>query len=716
MPALGLVQYRTVEMIWMHRISTWLQSSSAVWDNILSSDLPRVQLSTMRVSHTFWRNFGRDETPGGQCGRSGHTAVVDHSGDHMFVFGGYYYGVCINDMFRFHIPTRTWHKMECTGDVPRGVASHAAVLDGKHMLVFGGSGFPFGQNNRNTLHLLNTEDMHWTELECTGTRPSPRYGHSMSFSECRSYAYVYGGTSGHVFFNDCYRFCICTRVWEKLEPTTFRLTQEQRVLNAQRERAMQIPLRMRSREEQTIPQNAQLPWNVNGDGQHTNINAPPATYKHVSVVYRGRLYVLGGGSPDCDLDTPLHVYAMDLDTNDWILVHTTGVEDTGEDGSDWETQSDTDLLSDIFSDTDADDTRYMSALEEELNVHVEASNTDVDTPMNANSHANTDTNMDTNEYVETPARQFTRIHRQTRELREIFQHISLPLGFADEIINQWSVDRIDLAIEYMRSLFMSGGMNTHMVDEQVIQRLADDSNDHTIGRVEDEVIQSSTDGTIGHAVDRMDGDVLQHYNDYVDDDAEILSRVDGDVNSRIYGHDPNRPVSPTATRLFRQRLEAMLASMEHHRPDNRLGTGVNVEMDMDATRDADSWDGSVRVVVEGRETDKSFIFPAARRSHTACVYKSKIYVCGGTDGEYAFSDLWTLDLETVRWSKVKATGLVPRFFHSHVITPNGLTVLYGGRLGLNDTTRVSTISKLWVDIPSLKVLAGLAVQTNSSHI
>jgi hypothetical protein len=45
---------------------------------------------------------------------------------------------CYNDTWSFDITTRKWTELRCTGSVPFARASHAAVLVGDIMYVFGG--------------------------------------------------------------------------------------------------------------------------------------------------------------------------------------------------------------------------------------------------------------------------------------------------------------------------------------------------------------------------------------------------------------------------------------------------------------------------------------------------------------------------------------------------------------------------------------------------
>jgi hypothetical protein len=59
-------------------------------------------------------------------------------------FGGYSGRHSLNDTWSFNISTRKWTELQCTGSVPSPRASHAAVLVDDVMYVFGGDGTKSG--------------------------------------------------------------------------------------------------------------------------------------------------------------------------------------------------------------------------------------------------------------------------------------------------------------------------------------------------------------------------------------------------------------------------------------------------------------------------------------------------------------------------------------------------------------------------------------------
>jgi hypothetical protein len=54
-------------------------------------------------------------------------------------FGGYDGTHCLNDTWSFNILTRKWTELQCTGSIPSPRAAHTAVLIDDVIYVFGGS-------------------------------------------------------------------------------------------------------------------------------------------------------------------------------------------------------------------------------------------------------------------------------------------------------------------------------------------------------------------------------------------------------------------------------------------------------------------------------------------------------------------------------------------------------------------------------------------------
>ena len=136
----------------------------------------------------------------------------------MYVFGGYHDGRCFSDLYRLHLPSCTWKRIECTGDIPTPRVSHQGIVDGDCLMVFGGSNVPFGQSNTNDFYICDLRTHKWTLLPTTCAlatdMPTPRYGHTMV--KRRHELYVFAGTAGCIYYNDLYKLDLTTLVWKRI--------------------------------------------------------------------------------------------------------------------------------------------------------------------------------------------------------------------------------------------------------------------------------------------------------------------------------------------------------------------------------------------------------------------------------------------------------------------------------------------------------------------
>jgi len=163
----------------------------------------------------------------GPCGRSYHTVIL--VGSNLFVFGGWP-GIdqCFNDIWalnlnrctfapRFHEPflldipavnsNPVWESYEpAPGDrKPPARCVHVSVTTGDRIIVFvppssspsrliimsrrfGGGHYPHWYNDTWSFDISTRK---WTELQCTGSIPSPRGGHAAVLID--DVMYVFGG-------------------------------------------------------------------------------------------------------------------------------------------------------------------------------------------------------------------------------------------------------------------------------------------------------------------------------------------------------------------------------------------------------------------------------------------------------------------------------------------------------------------------------------------
>ena len=96
--------------------------------------------------------------------------------------------------------------------MPVELASHSALLHGNHLVLFGGTGVPFGEAASNQLHVCNLQTLEWTHMVCTGQLPICIYGHTMVV--LGHSLYVFGGTTGWEYNSDLHRLDLQSFEWD----------------------------------------------------------------------------------------------------------------------------------------------------------------------------------------------------------------------------------------------------------------------------------------------------------------------------------------------------------------------------------------------------------------------------------------------------------------------------------------------------------------------
>ncbi|KAK7895351.1 hypothetical protein WMY93_020676 [Mugilogobius chulae] len=158
--------------------------------------------------------------------RSGHRCVADNT--NLYVFGGYNPDYdesggsenedypLFRELWRYHFATGRWQQIQTEGYMPTELASMSAVLHGNNLLVFGGTGIPFGENNSNDVHVCNVKYKRWSLLNCRGKKPNRIYGQAMVI--INGFLYVFGGTTGYNYSTDLHRLDLTSREWIYLKP------------------------------------------------------------------------------------------------------------------------------------------------------------------------------------------------------------------------------------------------------------------------------------------------------------------------------------------------------------------------------------------------------------------------------------------------------------------------------------------------------------------
>lgn len=168
---------------------------------------------------------GSDEELRKPCARSGHAAVADDK--YLYVYGGYNPDISVDDeememedynplfkeMWRFDFDRQSWELLKNRGTVPMQLASMSMTRCGHIIILYGGTGFPFGYQKSSALFCFSTRDNRWRAISGSKETPDSTYGQSVSV--CGTSLYVFGGTSGWDYSANVYKSDLRTGIWEK---------------------------------------------------------------------------------------------------------------------------------------------------------------------------------------------------------------------------------------------------------------------------------------------------------------------------------------------------------------------------------------------------------------------------------------------------------------------------------------------------------------------
>ncbi|XP_015909567.2 kelch domain-containing protein 10 [Parasteatoda tepidariorum] len=216
--------------------------------------------------------------------RSGHRIVV--TGGNVYSFGGYnpisvddaVEHILFKELWVFNIVSKTWKHLKTSGNAPEELASHCAAFIDNHLLIFGGTAYPFGAKSSNDAHICNLKTLQWSKLETTGTPPKKQYGQAMAIFENKMY--VVGGTSGYAYSNEVHCLNLATKEWRQLNKCVG-------------------PSHLRSEYE------------------------PEPRYRHEIAIEDNKLFVFGGGTAAESFELS-RLPVFNLDTNTWFQIATTG--------------------------------------------------------------------------------------------------------------------------------------------------------------------------------------------------------------------------------------------------------------------------------------------------------------------------------------------------------------------------------------------------------
>ncbi|EOA37677.1 hypothetical protein CARUB_v10012319mg [Capsella rubella] len=170
--------------------------------------------------------------PGPRCGHTLTAIAANVNGSQLLVlFGGSTTAVAAhgslpnislegvtNSVHCFDVLTRSWTRINPTGDVPSPRACHAATSLGTMLIVQGGIG-PSGPSDGDVYTLdLTRNNLKWHRLMVSGAAPGPRYGHVMDVAAQR-WLVIFGGRSGNTILSDTWALDTTGPVaWNRLNP------------------------------------------------------------------------------------------------------------------------------------------------------------------------------------------------------------------------------------------------------------------------------------------------------------------------------------------------------------------------------------------------------------------------------------------------------------------------------------------------------------------
>ncbi|CAF0993449.1 unnamed protein product [Rotaria sordida] len=211
--------------------------------------------------------------------RSGHRAIATESD--FWIWGGYYPSTdsqqqCMfNELWRFNYALRQWTLETTTGDGPDlTLASHSMCLYRQLIFVFGGTGFPFGQNVSNELYILDLKRRHWKRCPLLNQQPEQVYGASMIVKN--DHLYILCGTNRWSYNSNVYDIHLPTLVCKQIGYTFDEIED----------------------------------FNENG------------RYRQEIYLYDNRIFLFGGGGSSGISFSLENLPAFDLTTETWSFVHT----------------------------------------------------------------------------------------------------------------------------------------------------------------------------------------------------------------------------------------------------------------------------------------------------------------------------------------------------------------------------------------------------------
>eukprot|EP01135_Chromosphaera_perkinsii_P004079 Nk52_evm10s268 gene=Nk52_evmTU10s268 len=141
--------------------------------------------------------------------REGHTLTA--LGTMIYLFGGVqeteaYIGED-EEIWRYDTTKNIWEKLSVTGTRPHARLNHSAAVVGTDLYIYGGY---FEGNTLDDLYVFHTSRLEWRKPPCKGDTPAPRRDHTCT--SVGSKLYIFGGM-GVELYNDITIFDSNTNTW-----------------------------------------------------------------------------------------------------------------------------------------------------------------------------------------------------------------------------------------------------------------------------------------------------------------------------------------------------------------------------------------------------------------------------------------------------------------------------------------------------------------------
>jgi hypothetical protein len=157
--------------------------------------------------------------------RSFSSMVADTVHGLMLVFGGWSIGMpggqVFNDVWALDTEDEAWRMIEPSGSAPAARIDPAAIFNaaGNEMLIFGGRDDYYNYFNDLWSLSLTPGSEAWTQLNPSGTPPSPRLGAKAVVDPVNNRMIMFGGTTNVSGFDETWALDLNTYTWSLLNPT-----------------------------------------------------------------------------------------------------------------------------------------------------------------------------------------------------------------------------------------------------------------------------------------------------------------------------------------------------------------------------------------------------------------------------------------------------------------------------------------------------------------